>query len=63
MDTRGAMAPTNFEKYAFGTHDGTHEILTLSNITYIFHWNFAYNLGDDILGMNCKPSRIPKMLA
>jgi hypothetical protein len=27
MGARGAMAPTNFKKDAFGTHNGTHKIL------------------------------------
>ena len=36
MDTRGAMAPTIFEKDAFGTHDGAHEILkSLYNGTHV----------------------------
>jgi len=37
MGARGAMAPTNFEKDAFGTHDGTHEILKSPfNGTHVF---------------------------
>ena len=33
----GVMAPTNFEKDAFGTHDGTHEILKSPyNGTHVF---------------------------
>ena len=37
MGARGAMAPTNFEKDVFGTHDGTHEILKSPyNGTHVF---------------------------
>ena len=37
MGARGAMVPTNFVKDAFGTHDGTHEILKSPyNGTHVF---------------------------
>ena len=41
MGARGAMAPTNFDKDVFGTHDGTHEILESP-----YNWHPRYQISN-----------------